>query len=160
MGAKKRGKLPPNRQGKALAPTRKTGRPDIFVDRGRELVQQGISALDVMADNMLFWHRNVHDLTSRLSNTVLNIEDPDERKTAYNLIKLLLQARENSQRCAVDLAPYIHAKLQSIQMSTEVDKTVTLTMNIMAAASEDEDRSYRDGYDNDTKIVALTKKSA
>ena len=27
----------------------------------------------------------------------------------------LLAARENAQRCAVDCAPYVHAKLQAIQ---------------------------------------------
>jgi hypothetical protein len=31
------------------------------------------------------------------------------------LVRTLLSARENAQRCAVDCAPYVHAKLQAVQ---------------------------------------------
>ena len=31
-----------------------------------------------------------------------------------SLVRTLLSARENAQRCAVDCAPYVHAKLQAV----------------------------------------------
>jgi hypothetical protein len=32
-----------------------------------------------------------------------------------SLARIFLSARENAQRCAVDCAPYVHAKLQAVQ---------------------------------------------
>ena len=31
-----------------------------------------------------------------------------------SLVRTLLSARDNAQRCAVDCAPYVHAKLQAV----------------------------------------------
>jgi hypothetical protein len=31
-----------------------------------------------------------------------------------SLVRTLLSARENAQRCAVDCAPYVHARLQAV----------------------------------------------
>jgi hypothetical protein len=114
---------------------------------GIEAIRNGSSALDVMIDNMLFWHGKVGELTSQISNMVLNVDNVDERREAYGVLRLLLAARENSQRCAVDLAPYMHPKLQSIQIKDDNARDVEVTMNILAAAAQEEDRSYRDGYD-------------
>jgi hypothetical protein len=43
------------------------------------------------------------------------LKNEDDRREAMNLVRTLLSARENAQRCAVDCAPYVHAKLQAIQ---------------------------------------------
>ena len=32
-----------------------------------------------------------------------------------SLMRMFLAARESAQRCAVDCAPYVHAKLQAVQ---------------------------------------------
>jgi hypothetical protein len=35
-------------------------------------------------------------------------------REAISLVRMFLSARENAQRCAVDCAPYVHAKLQAV----------------------------------------------
>jgi hypothetical protein len=43
------------------------------------------------------------------------IKNEDDRLEAMGLARMFLSARENAQRCAVDCAPYVHAKLQAVQ---------------------------------------------
>jgi hypothetical protein len=43
------------------------------------------------------------------------IKNEDDRREAMSLARIFLSARENAQRCAVDCAPYVHAKLQAVQ---------------------------------------------
>ena len=42
------------------------------------------------------------------------IKSEDDRREAMSLVRTLLSARENAQQCAVDCAPYVHAKLQAV----------------------------------------------
>jgi hypothetical protein len=42
------------------------------------------------------------------------IKNQDDRREAMSLARMFLSARENAQRCAVDCAPYVHAKLQAV----------------------------------------------
>jgi len=69
------------------------------------------SPLDVMFDNMLFWHRQSRDLGARLEAIGAKIKNDDDRREAMSLARMFLSARENAQRCAVDSAPYVHARL-------------------------------------------------
>jgi hypothetical protein len=39
---------------------------------------------------------------------------PDDRREAMSLARMFLSAREKAQQCAVDCAPYVHAKLQAV----------------------------------------------
>jgi hypothetical protein len=67
-----------------------------------------------MFDNMLFWHRQSKDLGTKLDAIFGKIKNDDDRREAMSLVHTLLSARENAQRCAVDCAPYVHAKLQAV----------------------------------------------
>jgi hypothetical protein len=98
----------------------KGGRPPMAPSRlsrkrAMELCANNESPLDVMFDNMLFWHRQSKDLGVKLEAISGKIKSEDDRREAISLVRTLLSARENAQRCAVDCAPYVHAKLQAIQ---------------------------------------------
>ena len=67
-----------------------------------------------MFDNMLFWSRQSRKLGAKLDAICGKIKNEDERREAMSLARTFLSARENAQRCAVDCAPYVHAKLQAI----------------------------------------------
>ena len=97
----------------------KGGRPRMAPNRlsrkrAMELCANNESPLDVMFDNMLFWHRQSKDLGAKLDAICGKIKNDDDRREATSLVRTLLSARENAQRCAVDCAPYVHAKLQAV----------------------------------------------
>ena len=81
--------------------------------RAMQLCADKESPLDVMFDNMLFWHRQSKDLGTKLEAIGAKIKN-DDRREAMSLARMFLSARENAQRCAVDCAPYVHAKLQAV----------------------------------------------
>ena len=80
--------------------------------RAMELCANNESPLDIMFDNMLFWSRQTKDLGAKLQKLFGRIESDEDRREAMSLTRLFLAARESAQRCAVDCAPYVHAKLQ------------------------------------------------
>ena len=80
-----------------------------------ELCAKNESPLDIMFDNMLFWHRQSKDLGAKLEAICKKIKNDDDRREAISLARMFQAARENAQRCAVDCAPFVHAKLQAVQ---------------------------------------------
>ena len=66
------------------------------------------SPLDVI------WHRQSKDLGAKLEAICGKIKNDDDRREAVSLARMFLSARQNAQRCAVDCAPYVHAKLQAV----------------------------------------------
>jgi hypothetical protein len=98
----------------------KGGRPPMAPNRlsrkrAMQLCADKESPLDIMFDNMLFWHRQSKDLGAKLDAICRKIKNEDDRREAISLARTFLSARENAQRCAVDCAPYVHAKLQAVQ---------------------------------------------
>jgi hypothetical protein len=83
--------------------------------RAMELSANNESPLDVMFENMVFWHRQSRGLGAKLEAICRKIKSEDDRREAMSLARTFLSARENAQRCAVDCAPYVHAKLQAVQ---------------------------------------------
>ena len=82
--------------------------------RAMELCAKNESPLDIMFDNMLFWHHQSKNLGAKLDAICGKIRNDDDRREAMSLARMFLAARENAQRCAVDCAPYVHAKLQAV----------------------------------------------
>ena len=89
----------------------------------------GLTPIEVMAKNLLFWDTLAEDLTEKLREITINFDgDNDEVKQAVNaLIKAIdrmVTARERAQQCAVDMAPYRHPRLASITLEGNPDKPV------------------------------------
>ena len=53
-------------------------------------------------------------LRTKLEAIGAKIKNEDDRREAMSLARMFLSARENAQRCAVDCAPYVHARLQAV----------------------------------------------
>lgn len=99
----------------------KGGRPESATKRLsrrriNELHATQHTPVDVMCDNMIFWHQKVQTTTVHLEKfaEVANFEDADDRREFVGIMKTMLAAREHSQQCAVDMAPYCHPRLQAI----------------------------------------------
>ena len=82
--------------------------------RATKLAKQGLAPLDVMLGNMVFWMQQSKRFETLLEGLVVTEDDPDARRRAYTLLGNFLDARQNAQACAVDAAPYCHAKLANI----------------------------------------------
>jgi len=110
--------------GRPTGPTTKISRA-----RAIALVEQGNSPLDVMIDNMHFWHYRTRDLEDGIKKLLVEIKHPmqnstsddvklylKQRQRALEMYEMFVTARHESQKCAGDAAPYCHPKLASIEM--------------------------------------------
>lgn len=82
-------------------------------------MKDGRSPLDVMIGNMRFWDAESDRLLNKLENfatLVANgvITEPEQIKEGMKLLRLMLNARDKAQECAVDAAPYVHPRLAAI----------------------------------------------
>lgn len=139
---------------------RKPGRPKgsihgkVAAARAGELVATRRSPLDVMLRNMWFWDEAAQNMEQRLMTQMQDMEEQgiDEEKieAMKELLKNNLIARDKAQECAVDAAPYVHAKFQSVVFKDETNKVedkkeIFLELPKPAGDSND-DRSYREGW--------------
>jgi hypothetical protein len=93
--------------------------------RKRYLPAPGEQPCDIMHDNMMFWHSHVGELTEQLRTLIVDCDDEAQRAEAFKLLRELVACRENAQKCAVDLAPYAHAKYHSIEFVPPTDDEIS-----------------------------------
>lgn len=100
--------------------------------KAAQLCAEDESPLDVMIDNMLHWRRQAlkygvlldekHELLMRFKAVEINEETLKQFMTLLRehtaVANKMLEARERSQKCAVDAAPYVHPKLTSIAVKS------------------------------------------
>jgi hypothetical protein len=85
-----------------------------------KIIDEEETPLDVMVDNMKFWRHAAEAAGDRLQALLSDAQAEGTQidlREAMKLTSQLLAARENSQKCAVEAAPYVHPKLASIQMN-------------------------------------------
>jgi hypothetical protein len=117
-----------------------------------ELARQGCDGLSVMVENMLFWKDKAKSFGEQLEKLVVPEGNDEARAEALKLLRNFLAARENSQRCAVDVAPYTNPRLQSITINkTSVHTEISMKLT---PASDDADRTYRGA------VVPFVKRAA
>lgn len=117
--------------------------------RANELTKDGETPLDVMVENMLFWHRSAQSMGERIQQLLEAVDGEtteqlaERTRDASKVMEKFMLAQENSQRCAVDAAPYMHPRLQSIAINKTVKKTVIkMTMSTLTSPkSEDTEQA-------------------
>jgi hypothetical protein len=142
------------------------GRPKGWVSGGEKAWRQRVAALhrngetpgDVMIDNMLFWYKRT-DLIKRTLARFLSDDKKlslEERKRVLELLERYTVARDKSQECAKDAAPYVHPKLQSVTITPDElpdieglsaltdDKLAEIVARGMSAALEKRDAGMVD----------------
>lgn len=112
---------------------KKGGRPPSHLTKmtrrkADELAHKNETPLDIMIDNMNFWRKKAAKFTDDMEavediiQSYANIQKTPETlekfmallKDRNELMRKMLTARENAQSCAVDAAPYVHPRFQSI----------------------------------------------
>jgi hypothetical protein len=76
------------------------------------IADPAFTALDVMRENMIFYHRKAGELMAAILAlpTLTHDEVTDAQMHALKDMAGLLRMRELAQQCARDLAPYVHSK--------------------------------------------------
>lgn len=110
--------------------------------KARELASKDETPLDVMIDNMLFWRRKAAELTAVAEEKVKLINSSNDPEAIGKLLgdftktaRQMLAAREESQKCAVDAAPYVHPKFTSISVKNQITN-VKIQMAVAAAITQ------------------------
>lgn len=161
--ANKRGPKPGNGKGMPLPQNTALARV-----RAHEIAKSDQAPLKIMLDNMMFWHNQSQSIGLELQDVinVMKRSGADEAliDKTNGLMKGFIAARQNAQSCAVDAAPYVHPKFQSVAIKInngkkilDVETVVPVTMvgapgtdGVAAAAGPD--RSYREDYQSETVI--------
>lgn len=145
---------------------RKAGRPPGIKNtqglrsraRIRELEREHMTPVEIMLENMTFWHRHSQAMTEKvgitftalqaLTSNPLLVQDENFKEMFKELSKKLmsfmsemLSARHHSQGCAVDAAPYCHPKYISIQ--AELAEPVDITPSQMPTDPIEASRTYQ-----------------
>jgi len=90
-----------------------------------------------MYENMLFWHQEAVRLGTRLNEFVTDYErslagggaqllDVDGLQRIREMLGHFLRARDMSEKCATDAAPYIHPKLAAITVEKDVQRRIRI----------------------------------
>lgn len=93
-----------------------------------EAIQAGVIPLEVMLDNMRFYHEKAQELLQKF------LDDVERKKLKENHVEALLKLyeyRDKSQKCAVDAAPYVHSRLSSVTVTGEITQRHELPEGVM-----------------------------
>lgn len=108
-----------------------------------DLADSGDTPLDVMLENMWFWRNQAENLHAILMERIGELHPVDGVVTADDRAKIqekwqktleqvqeigqhFLEARKNSQQCAVDAAPYVNAKIAATKLKGATDAAAKL----------------------------------
>lgn len=119
--------------------------------RAHEIAKSEKAPLNIMLDNMMFWHRHSKDLESQIQVVLEEIRteaSEDLLDKAKDLLKGFLAARQNAQACAVDAAPYVHPKLQSVTIKPVTTEVITVETMVASTGDRNEAVEYRKDYDS------------
>lgn len=87
-----------------------------------EAIAAGITPIEVMLDNMRFYHEKADVL---LTAVVAGVRDGKKKPIELlELMKELGSFRDKAQSCAVDAAPYVHPRLSASQADVNVKVSV------------------------------------
>lgn len=104
-------------------------------DRANKILASGGTLpLDVMYENMLFWHQQSLGIGETIKQLLAGADSDEQRAEAIKLLKLFLNSREQAQSCAVDIAPFLHPKLSSISITGKNDGPVELITRAMSVS--------------------------
>lgn len=119
--------------------------------------------LRVMLDNMMFWHNQSAALADEIQIGIdamkAGTADEELLKVTDKLLSKFIAARQNAQSCAVDAAPYVHPKLQSVTIKPSQSRIIDVETIIQSSTSivnghevETDDPDYRKNYN----VAAVT----
>lgn len=114
----------------------------------QKMINEGRAPVNVMLRNMWWWDEAANNLGGQLlqHSEALKFAKSDEAKfealqTFNDLLQKFFHARDKAQSCAVDAAPYFHARLQSVK----IDASIT-NVTPQKVSKDAPDEKFIDGY--------------
>jgi hypothetical protein len=145
--ANKRGPKPGNAKGGVAPQSTQLARI-----RAHEIASSEKAPLNIMLDNMMFWHKQSQSLAVEIQETIATMKagGADEQLVdkADKLLKGFVEARQNAQSCAVDAAPYIHPKLQSVTIKPLAAEVIEVVTQVASSGDRNEAVDYREDYNS------------
>jgi hypothetical protein len=119
--------------------------------KARELAAKNKTPLDVMIKNMHWWESRSEELTQLVEEKVKKVSAAEADKELAEALKefnraqdSMTKARDKSQSCAVDAAPYVHPRHASISVR-QTNTIVNVKVNMLPPSGRD--LVYDDGTD-------------
>lgn len=103
-----------------------------------EAIRDGVIPLEVMLDNMRWYHTKACDLLSDILEAQKNKKLDEDHLIA---LAKVYEFRDRAQKCAADAAVYVHPRLSAVSVSGEVTQRHELPAGI---ALEKAMELYRD----------------
>lgn len=130
-------------------PGRKSGEGFVFLAKAlarKYATDGGLTPLDVMIGNMRFWALQGDNYAHKIEGLIKASDTADDqtRDEARRLMNKFLAARQNAQDCAVDAAPYMHPRYQSVRVEGEEVPQEQIIEMLIPDTPAMEDRSYRE----------------
>jgi len=116
-----------------------------------ELIRQGCDGLSVMVGNMLFWKDKAEKLGEAHAALIekINSLPPEQAQEFAETLKefnkvsaYYIAARDKSQECARDVAPFTNPKLQSIEFKGQMDVSGTVMIDAEKATPQQAQEDY------------------
>lgn len=82
-----------------------------------EALASGVHPLSIMLENMRFFHSEADAL---LAKVLVGLKKQEKTERLVELLASLTNSRMKAQSCAVDAAPYVHAKLSAVHVDGQV----------------------------------------
>ena len=78
----------------------------------------GATPMEVMAANMRFAHGQADVVLAKIAS----MPEAGDQKAGFDLLKEMGRFRDIAQKCAADLAPYMHPRIQAVEPGAGDDK--------------------------------------
>lgn len=115
-------------------------------------LEAGVTPLEVMLENMRYFHGQAQELLQKI---IVNVDtdklEEDDRQALLESMKSLGSFRKHAQECAVDAAPYLHAKLSNVTVQGDKDNPLFLV---------EQDAAYKTIEGTLAKAIASTAAGA
>jgi hypothetical protein len=96
------------------------------------LCQDGISPIEVMVENMRFAHNRAGELLKEIVGELPEkVRLEEGREELFDKFKEMMRHRQMSQDCARDAAPYLHPRLQTIEVKGDENKPINVVRRVI-----------------------------
>lgn len=110
--------IPGTRGGRRPGSGRKVGAATVRTrEAANKIASEDVTPLELMFKNMSFWIDRAEKCLAEY-DALGPDEDEELLRRKTELLEASLHARQRSQECAVQLAPYVHPRLSTVALDT------------------------------------------
>lgn len=135
-------------------------RSKMLREMGDDAIKAGVVPLEVMLNNMRFYHGEAGKIAMELAAKIQFLKDEEVVEdvaeaidATTKLLQTLMNTRMSAQQCAVEAAPYCHSRLTAVAFSGELKHQVKVIESSMTPTEAAE--AYYDSIRDDSPVLDL-----